>query len=223
MNTNTNPRSEHIHTTATTIAQSETEDEVAPFFIDLSTLKEDTLDHLRSVGLLPPLLPRFDGRVEVLNEDHDDNANDATAQCQSSHVEEEFDPLAIRLLRSAHTAYLAGALSDPLSKGFVSLDASHPWMVYWCLHSLDLLGYFDDNDDDHRSSGGPLDGVLSDALMDVEVVQKGQLLKRIVSTLDACWTDVAVDILRGEVMSDARLKVLYPGQQHLAHKVPAFT
>jgi hypothetical protein len=51
---------------------------------------------------------------------------------------------AIRLLRRPRTWKLPpqGTLSIPLSRGYVSLDASHPWMVYWCLHSLNILGYF---------------------------------------------------------------------------------
>ncbi|KAL3785347.1 hypothetical protein ACHAWO_008024 [Cyclotella atomus] len=195
---NTTPRSQHVHTTATTIAQSETEDEVSPFFIDLSTLNEDSLDHLRSVGLLPP--------AKLPDDDYDDaNDNNETPRRSNDH----FNPLAIRLLRSAHTAYLVNALSDPLSRGFVSLDASHPWMVYWCLHSLDLLGYFDDDDE---PSSGSTSGLMSDVLADVEVLQKGQLLSRIVSTLGACWTEVAVDILRDEVMGDARLRLLHHQQ-----------
>ncbi|CAN0447406.1 unnamed protein product, partial [Hapterophycus canaliculatus] len=27
-------------------------------------------------------------------------------------------------------------------RSFISLDASRPWMVYWILHSLDLLDHF---------------------------------------------------------------------------------
>jgi protein farnesyltransferase subunit beta len=44
-----------------------------------------------------------------------------------------------------HLQYLKGATSDGLSKWFVSLDASKPWIVYWILHALDLLGERDDD------------------------------------------------------------------------------
>lgn len=37
--------------------------------------------------------------------------------------------------------YLLKALNAPLQAGFVSLDASRPWIVYWICHSLDLMGY----------------------------------------------------------------------------------
>ncbi|CAN0221848.1 unnamed protein product [Ascophyllum nodosum] len=49
------------------------------------------------------------------------------------------------LLRSKHEAYLVKGLAG-LGPGFVSLDASRPWMVYWILHSLDLLGRFPGDD-----------------------------------------------------------------------------
>lgn len=206
-----NPRSHYLHETPSTIAQSETEDEVSPFFVDLTLLNESNLDHLRSVGLLPPLPIQPVSFIEDLNEDGlllsseiastmEGAAGDAsdTANC------EEFDPYAIRLLREAHTSYLLNALSTPLSKGFVSLDASHPWMIYWCLHSLDLLSYFD------HSTSSRSD---NDVLVDVDVMQKGDLLMRIVSTLDSCWTEVTIDLLTEDVMGDARLNLLYQQRQ----------
>ncbi|CAN0134036.1 unnamed protein product [Scytosiphon promiscuus] len=45
------------------------------------------------------------------------------------------------LMRAKHKAYLMRGLCG-LGPGFISLDASRPWMVYWILHSLDLLGHF---------------------------------------------------------------------------------
>ena len=44
----------------------------------------------------------------------------------------------ICLLREKHIKYLLTGLGN-LSSGYVSLDASRPWIAYWCLHSLDLL------------------------------------------------------------------------------------
>lgn len=43
-----------------------------------------------------------------------------------------------RLMREKHVAYLLRGLRS-LSPGYVSLDASRPWLCYWILHSLDLL------------------------------------------------------------------------------------
>ena len=44
----------------------------------------------------------------------------------------------LRLRREAHAKYAAGGLSL-LPGGFVSLDASRPWIVFWIVHSLALL------------------------------------------------------------------------------------
>ncbi len=59
--------------------------------------------------------------------------------------EEKCAPLLARpdaacpLLRDAHAAYLLSAL-EGLPAGFVSLDASRAWLVYWSLHGVDVLG-----------------------------------------------------------------------------------
>ena len=44
----------------------------------------------------------------------------------------------IRLLRSLHAIYLTSGLQQ-LSGGYVSLDASRPWICYWIIHALYLL------------------------------------------------------------------------------------
>lgn len=46
----------------------------------------------------------------------------------------------IEINREAHIAFLRNALFVPLSEDFISLDASRPWLSYWILHALDLLG-----------------------------------------------------------------------------------
>ena len=194
---------------------------MAPFFVDLNSLNEASLDHLRSVGLLPPL-PSDDNDsfgATIVQDDESQLMPDKNQRRMLNPLDDEvvnspasgleFDPYAIRLLRQAHTTYLINALSEPLSKGFVSLDASHPWMVYWCLHSLDLLGYFDE---DSRNAFN-VSGLHDTALMDLELMQKGHLLSRIVSTLEACWTEVQVILLKKEVLADVRLKQLLLQQQ----------
>lgn len=42
-------------------------------------------------------------------------------------------------------AFLRRGLEKPLSSAFLSLDASRPWICYWILHGLDLLGVRPDN------------------------------------------------------------------------------
>ncbi len=39
-----------------------------------------------------------------------------------------------------HEEYLMDPLEDGLNRFYVALDASKPWLIYWILHSLDLLG-----------------------------------------------------------------------------------
>ena len=135
-------------------------------------------------------------RVELLEEIHPSSAKNKVVGVK--------DPYAIRLVRSAHINYLSNALSEPLSRGFISLDASHPWMIYWCLHSLDLLQHFDPPSDTSLDSGG---------INDLETLQKSQLLKRIVSTLKHCWTDVPLQFDIDDVKMNTKLSQLHKIQQ----------
>ncbi|KAK4056940.1 CAAX farnesyltransferase (FTase) subunit beta [Microbotryomycetes sp. JL221] len=45
------------------------------------------------------------------------------------------------LQRESHVTFLLSFLraSKPLPAGFTALDASRPWLLYWCIHSLALL------------------------------------------------------------------------------------
>jgi protein farnesyltransferase subunit beta len=43
--------------------------------------------------------------------------------------------------REKHLAYLRKGFLAGFPSSYVSLDASRPWLVYWALHSFDLLGY----------------------------------------------------------------------------------
>lgn len=45
----------------------------------------------------------------------------------------------VDLHRSQHISYLLRGIQK-LGGGYASLDASRPWLVYWVVHSLDLLG-----------------------------------------------------------------------------------
>ena len=46
---------------------------------------------------------------------------------------------AITLRKHEHNVFLASTLFR-LPAGYVSLDASKPWLLFWTAHSLDLLG-----------------------------------------------------------------------------------
>ncbi|KAK4052501.1 CAAX farnesyltransferase (FTase) subunit beta [Microbotryomycetes sp. JL201] len=43
------------------------------------------------------------------------------------------------LHRAEHVAFLSSFLRDKLHSAFTALDASRPWLLYWCIHSLALL------------------------------------------------------------------------------------
>ena len=44
------------------------------------------------------------------------------------------------LNKQIHIDFLKMALLEPLRPSFISLEASRPWIIYWVLHALDLLG-----------------------------------------------------------------------------------
>ncbi|CAH0480723.1 unnamed protein product [Peronospora belbahrii] len=54
---------------------------------------------------------------------------------QLSFINTDLEPL---LMREKHVTYLKRALTR-LSSGFVALDASRPWIIYWIFHALELL------------------------------------------------------------------------------------
>lgn len=43
------------------------------------------------------------------------------------------------LFKNNHIEYLVQVLANPLPSGFKVLDASHPWIIYWCVNALKLL------------------------------------------------------------------------------------
>jgi len=176
--------------TETTEMQRETEDECEPFFVDLKTLPPDQLQHLRKVGLLPPsskpsrpTSPPGGGLdVDVTLEDV---TTDAEGGVKIELIEEVGDAILptpneddatyhILLLRQKHAEYLTRALDRPLSPSYVSLDASRPWIIYWSLHSLDLL-----------------DGLPNEDLM-----------VAIVEAIESLWTEFSISLPLGEVKDD---------------------
>lgn len=263
-----NKRAQYVIETESSDLQTATELECAPFFVDLTTLSEGQLDHLRGVGLLPPKIDagfghasmtttttrlsakasdllgvsgpadehrgldegddevdddvdvdnerivileeiRGDGKRTANNSNHQDPKNGNIREEEEERHSPAVDPYAIRLLRSQHIDYLTHSLSNPLSKGFVSLDASHPWMVYWILHSLDLLGHFD-----LPSSFTSNANAKGDVTMrEVEAFQKADLLTRVVSTLSHCWSDVCVKFSSRDVQEDDKLRELVRSQE----------
>ncbi|KAJ3446682.1 protein farnesyltransferase subunit beta [Anaeramoeba flamelloides] len=72
----------------------------------------------------------------------------------------------IKLSRNLHKKYLLNSLKG-LSESNQALDASIPWLIYWTLHSLDILGVLDSEE------------------FAKEFIQKG-FIKKAISTLSWC-------------------------------------
>jgi protein farnesyltransferase subunit beta len=70
------------------------------------------------------------------------------SQLEHLHEVGLVDGYDVCLLCDKHEEYLLTALSlkTPLNSSFISLDASRPWIMYWTLHSLDLLDRLPSND-----------------------------------------------------------------------------
>ena len=114
----------YILLTPTVEMQVDTEDECRPFFVDLNTLPPRQLNYLRRIGLL---VKESNSRVkDGSDQDDDDDIVDASMDVQ--------------LMREKHVDYLMTPFRKTLQKSYMSLDSSRPWIIYWCLHGLDLLG-----------------------------------------------------------------------------------
>ena len=62
-------------------------------------------------------------------------------------------PRRVPFCRAEHAAYLMAGLGT-LASGYASLDASRPWLCYWIVHSLAMLG------EPHALSGQPAEDVV---------------------------------------------------------------
>ncbi|KAK6505320.1 CAAX farnesyltransferase (FTase) subunit beta [Arthrobotrys musiformis] len=61
----------------------------------------------------------------------------STARNIMKSVNQQFLP---SLDKATHIEFLLSPLDEGLSGGFVGLDASRPWLLYWCTNALSLLG-----------------------------------------------------------------------------------
>jgi prenyltransferase beta subunit len=136
--------------------------ECEPFFVDLNKLPTSQLAHLQQSGLL--LVNSNDKESSTSDNDNDHR---------------------VLLLRSKHLQYLSQVwqtppsahMRPPLRSGFVSLDASRPWILYWCLHGTDLLSVGTGN-----SSGDDRDQDLDQSYV------------RMVQTMEKCFQRTTVTL-----------------------------
>lgn len=94
------------------------------------------LARLRPTVLTHPWVPTpSDGLVtDTLTTQHE--TEKTISELLTTHMSSFTPPV---LERSQHMDYLLGVFTHPLPAGYVALDASRPWLLYWTLHSLALL------------------------------------------------------------------------------------
>jgi protein farnesyltransferase subunit beta len=178
----------YTRTTASTEQQIQTELECTPYLNLLqiqnthrnaATTPNEHIEYFKSRGVIVDVSREQQQQEhQQQSEDTDELQNAETAQPHSKC------DYFVRLLREQHTQYLntifLDSVSHKLRPSFTSLDSSHPWMIYWCLHGLDIMGKLTGND--HH------------------------FIQRIVSTLQACYTKCTVSISRDIVTSDSILR-----------------
>jgi protein farnesyltransferase subunit beta len=97
-------------------------------------------DEIPPVPALYTTLPLI--RDQLITESSE--VQDETVQECLPHLAEPGGDLNIfgvsQLGRAKHVRYLTMMINGPLPAGFTAADASRPWMVYWALTGLYLLG-----------------------------------------------------------------------------------
>jgi hypothetical protein len=122
---------------------------------DFTTVEEEVLfssDYKMQRSIDPPLVPKLFTSLPALRDllkTHSSNEQDLTVQeclpllagCEDPQKSAfHFNAHGVpNLDRKAHIAFLHGSLRN-LPSGFVAVDASRPWMLYWALVGLHLLG-----------------------------------------------------------------------------------
>ena len=144
-----------IQETPTTQLQHQTEAEVRPYFVNLLQLNPSELQNLQQIGYL-------------------------SASTESTTDDNDFK---IRLLTDKHQTYVSQVWTPPqnqLPSGFVSLNASRPWILYWCLHSHDLLSTKSSIPESDR--------------------------QRMLTLVKNCWSEIELELSRDDVQGDAFLQ-----------------
>ena len=183
--------------TDTSELQETTEGECSPFFVDLTTLSQNSLDHLRDTGLLPARKATTSSDAAA-STDNNSNNNDNLGVC---------------LLRDKHYSYLSRVFlpsEQPLGRNLVSLDASRPWMMYWTLHGCDLL--MTENNNSNNNNNNNNNNTAADTGMNLLCQTAGDnSLCAVVSTLEACWqTMESIALPQHMGLTDEEISLLEP-------------
>lgn len=92
---------------------------------------------------VPPLFSEFPPIRDTLETDSSKEQNKTTEECLPYLTEPELDLNVFgipQLRRKQHATFLRHALENKYPPNFVSIDASRPWIPYWALTGLSLLG-----------------------------------------------------------------------------------
>ncbi|KAJ3161798.1 hypothetical protein HDU86_006569 [Geranomyces michiganensis] len=102
--------------------------------IDLSRFSDDGADSWASDYFGAP-----DDGFPTESSELQQEVEDSIAPLLGPYQNGSADLGSVKLDRDSHVKYVKKNF-DSLPSYFVSLDASKPWLVYWTLHALDLLG-----------------------------------------------------------------------------------
>ncbi|KAJ3220833.1 hypothetical protein HK099_003989 [Clydaea vesicula] len=77
-----------------------------------------------------------------LSEDNEISSYTLELQSETEEYIKNYLKIDQKFFRKNHIGFLKKVVAHlPLSSGFISLDASKPWILYWTVHALDLLSY----------------------------------------------------------------------------------
>jgi len=115
-------------------------------FIDGTLFYPLLLKIITSVALDLPFPSSYsmsydDGFPTVTSEDQHEVEMDVLREFGAVLNQPDFNPTRdIVLDRERHVEFLRRGLAEPLHGSYISLEASRPWIIFWILHALDLLG-----------------------------------------------------------------------------------
>jgi protein farnesyltransferase subunit beta len=184
-------KSQSLVKTETTELQEDTELECEPFYVNLRSLTASQVDHLRQVGLLLSSSSRNSSSSISHNAPNDNEEEDSRELWE------------ICLLYHRHATYLHRVFetsTTPLAASFLSLDASHPWMIYWCLQGCDLLlvDPQQQQQQQQQNTSEQQDSLLPPNVLDV------------VHYLERCWQTTTVYLDSHVIQQDSILTAIAP-------------
>jgi protein farnesyltransferase subunit beta len=107
---------------------------------------EDALDITMAIPPVPALFTSLPQLQDKLETQTSESQNATIAECLPFLALENSDPSDIngfgvpRLQRERHVRFLKNALESNYPAEWVAMDSSRPWILYWALAGLYMLG-----------------------------------------------------------------------------------